>query len=325
MIYLYQKLSATDVRRLGLDSSDPDIEWITVKGNHIPIKKGLSSKEKGSAIREFFENKGKSAPMKRQTNIAYAGSGERYRVPSLTAVGSGEGHAAHGYGLYYAFNPTTAKRYAKKARTLNVKGKSLEDALADVDIKLQTPPMRYFKTSYETKLFREFEKDPAKGKQMLVDGFKSLGQVFRQYVWGDKTATKLEKVAEFLDGLSLEDMSLAAGQVIKVRLPGNKYLLKEGERIYKQSNLVQEAFNKIRETYPKLHSSMNGRQVCSTLLDELGSKKAVSELLEKHGIKGIKYNGRQDGWGFVMFNPKDIVVEGREDIYGKKITGDNNE
>lgn len=41
-----------------LDENDDDITWITVKGNHIPIKKG---QEKGEAIKEFFEKKsGKS-------------------------------------------------------------------------------------------------------------------------------------------------------------------------------------------------------------------------------------------------------------------------
>lgn len=37
-----------------LDENDDDITWITVKGNHIPIKKG---QEKGEAIKEFFEKK----------------------------------------------------------------------------------------------------------------------------------------------------------------------------------------------------------------------------------------------------------------------------
>lgn len=35
-------------------NNSEDIEWITVKGNHIPIKKGQSKKE---AIREFIKDK----------------------------------------------------------------------------------------------------------------------------------------------------------------------------------------------------------------------------------------------------------------------------
>lgn len=46
---------------VALDKED-EVTWITVKGNHIPIKKGQS---KGDAVKEFFESKGnggKSAP-----------------------------------------------------------------------------------------------------------------------------------------------------------------------------------------------------------------------------------------------------------------------
>jgi len=39
--------------------NEKDIEWITVKGTHIPIKKG-ENKEK--AIKAFWETKGKSLP-----------------------------------------------------------------------------------------------------------------------------------------------------------------------------------------------------------------------------------------------------------------------
>lgn len=62
-----------------VDSSDEDITWITVKGNHIPIKKGQN---KGDAIKEFFESKksgssksdkgatSKSAPAKSESKSA---------------------------------------------------------------------------------------------------------------------------------------------------------------------------------------------------------------------------------------------------------------
>jgi len=57
--------------------SDDNIEWITVKGNHIPIKKG---QDKGDAIADFFDKKnktkpkynkdfGKGKPTKNKTNV----------------------------------------------------------------------------------------------------------------------------------------------------------------------------------------------------------------------------------------------------------------
>lgn len=320
MIYFYKRLTAQQVKQFGLDESNPDIEWITVKGNHIPIQKGLSNKEKGEAIRQFFEKKGEQAPMQKQSNVAYAGSGQRYGAPSLSAIGSGEGAAAHGYGLYYAFSPTTARRYAKKARMLSINGKNLRAAAESaLGIKFSYPPMSYFKVAYQTKIYRAFEKDPEQGKQMLVDGFRNVANVFKSYSWGGDTGQNLDKLADWLSKIDTKDIGLAAGQVIKVRLPGNKYLMREGRQIYKQSNWVQEAFKKIQEKIPGLYNGMTGKEAYGRLIKETGSKKAASELLEKYGIKGIKYNGRADGWAFVIFNPKDIDVEGHEDIYGKNL------
>ena len=45
---------------------------------------------------------------------AYAGSRTDYDRPSLTAIGSGEGGQAHGWGLYYALDPIVADFYRQK-------------------------------------------------------------------------------------------------------------------------------------------------------------------------------------------------------------------
>lgn len=44
------------LRQMAVLDSDDDIQWITVKGNHIPIKKGENKEE---AIKSFFESKNK--------------------------------------------------------------------------------------------------------------------------------------------------------------------------------------------------------------------------------------------------------------------------
>lgn len=50
----YRGLKVLSIQRRTLDSSD-DLEWITVKGNHIPIKEGQSTRE---ALSEFYEKVG---------------------------------------------------------------------------------------------------------------------------------------------------------------------------------------------------------------------------------------------------------------------------
>ena len=68
-----------------LDADDTDIEaWITVKGNHIPIKKGQSKEE---AVKSFIESKnggGKSAePKKSNKSTFYKNvSGKQFGTPS---------------------------------------------------------------------------------------------------------------------------------------------------------------------------------------------------------------------------------------------------
>ena len=51
-----------------------------------------------------------------------------------------------------------------------------------------------------------------------------------------------------------------------------------------------------------------GGKIYRDLVKILGSDKAASEMLKKYGIKGITYDGRQDGRCFVIFNPKDVKV-----------------
>ncbi len=50
-----------------VNKNDDDLEWITVKGNHIPIKKGQSKDE---AIKEFLEGKQKESGSNKDADIA---------------------------------------------------------------------------------------------------------------------------------------------------------------------------------------------------------------------------------------------------------------
>lgn len=51
-----------------------------------------------------------------------------------------------------------------------------------------------------------------------------------------------------------------------------------------------------------------GAEIYRELSNYTRSDKTASQLLEKHGIKGITYDGNRDGRCFVIFNPKDVKV-----------------
>lgn len=82
------------MRQMSVLDADDDIQWITVRGNHIPIKSG---EKKEDAIKEFFEKKNKSeggekSPEKSQSKSSGSGNkakaekssgGEKLTVKSI--------------------------------------------------------------------------------------------------------------------------------------------------------------------------------------------------------------------------------------------------
>lgn len=69
-----------------------------------------------------------------RTATVFAGSPTDYIAPMLSAIGTGEGHFAHGWGLYYAVHLGVAERYRQRYQLLGVpslyyKGKPIRNSL----------------------------------------------------------------------------------------------------------------------------------------------------------------------------------------------------
>lgn len=58
-------------------------------------------------------------------------------------------------------------------------------------------------------------------------------------------------------------------------------------------------------------NNYTGREIYQELYEYYGSKKSASKLLEKHGVKGIKYDGERDGIGYVIFKGADAQITRR--------------
>ena len=125
-----------------------------------------------------------------------------------------------------------------------------------------------------------------------------------------------------------------AGQLFKVNIPENDVLLDEQKYFNEQPKKVQKALRKIaddltdeqienlgydsknpqqREAAKKFLKDMifdnnvTGQGIYETISDLTGGNtKEASLLLNKYGIKGITYDGRQDGIGYVIFDDKGI-------------------
>lgn len=115
--------------------------------------------------------------------------------------------------------------------------------------------------------------------------------------------------------------AIPQGQVHEVEIPENPYLLDEQLPFSEQSEFVKDAIRKLNnenvndildddttgeDIYGELANSINKENGYN--LSQKEAEKRASQTLGKLGIKGITYDGRQDGRCFVIFNPDDVEV-----------------
>ena len=239
---------------------------------------------------------------------AFAGSRVDYDKPSLEAIGTGEGAQAHGWGLYYALNKDVAENYREKFTTqgFGKRVKSVKYNGKEIDDNATKTSLIGLKNT---------------NKENAIDLIK------RQIKYADdETRGKWEKLKDFIENVdeSKIDVIYEKGQVHEVDIPENTYLLDEELTFRNQSEFVQNQLKKLvseenltdkfeiyqSEENPKYNilENSDGEEIYKTISKALGSDKSASQLLEKYGIKGITYDGRQDGRCFVIFNPEDVRV-----------------
>lgn len=263
-----------------------------------PGDKGLTSElsEDGLSISQTSENV--NNPLYQS---AFAGSRVDYDTPSLEAIGTGEGNQAHGWGLYYALNKDVAESYRK-----TFVGESTDTNLGLANYYLR-------KNEFDVGLAIDaLQEDVYNGKRDA----ETAKEIFEY--WENTSQSELEQNAR------------RKGQVHEVDLPENPYLLDEDTAVWQQSDIVKDGISNLvdklsdeqvgqlqvgqydvaekREILKSNLQSETGRKLYKTLTNVLGSKQAASEMLESVGIKGITYDGNQDGRCFVIFNPADVKV-----------------
>ena len=272
---------------------------------------------------------------------AYAGSRVDYDKPSLDAIGSGEGHAAHGWGLYYAKNKDVASGYRDKfvpsegyiITELKINGidyieyfgkfgwnKSTLANDIEYDIKLNV--CKYV-----------IEQKKRTIKQSMIKVLKAFYEDIDYYISRFAQGEEIKRLEEnrvsienIINNLSeLPDSAftykITKGQIHKVELPEDEFLLDEDKDFDEQSKYIQNALTKLytekilkpeivkRNKKMKLSQvSGTGKEIYDYISDEKGGKKNASLLLNQYGIKGITYDGRVDGRCYVIFNPDDVKV-----------------
>ena len=243
---------------------------------------------------------------------AFAGSRVDYDRPSLEAIGSGEGAQAHGWGLYYALNKDVAEWYKEtfienndivfKGKTYSIEKNNTEYAVLN-QLKSKDRKISQLKQDYEESI-RDLDEYIAEAREAKQEYF------VKEYLGQKQDAEKALNLLNTISESDIENIKKVGGQVHEVEIPENPYLLNEQELLSKQPPFVKKALKAVaKEIGVKWDSNhTNGKYIYDNIINVLGTKKAASQLLEKHGIKGITYDGKQDGRCFVIFNSDDVKV-----------------
>lgn len=249
----------------------------------------------------------------------------------------GEGAQSHGLGLYMAEDRDTAIGYrgrANKTPVVKLGGKTIDykemgfsslDELIDEVYELRennplgdTP--KSILNSFSQKLdYWRAESEKARKEIALGKGYgaENLKEAQEQIAYIEEDAKKLQKWAKvFGEGQTIKDLKVVNGfgrvfDWLHNMKPDE--LLDEQLRFSKQNAEVKKKLRKLFKDNGKdlaelmktgyVRGNPTGDQIYAEVQSVLahGSEAEASRLLSKHGIRGITYDGRQDGRCFVSF------------------------
>ena len=221
---------------------------------------------------------------------------------SLKYLGTGEGAQVHGWGLYFAKSREVGEGYRNKLNLDNdkyyiVNGKeiSLYDTNAYLDLssssKIAIGALRLHKDN----------------------AMKAISELESwQYITNEE---KINAIELLKDGkVKGSEKNKHGGHLYHVQIPDEDVMLDEQKTFEEQPQKVREAVKKIYdEIVPNkigtLNEFKNGNDIYGDLLRLFQDSKTVSETLNTYGIKGITYDGQQDGRCYVVFddNAVDII------------------
>lgn len=270
---------------------------------------------------------------------AWHGSPHIFRSFDLGAIGTGEGAQAHGWGLYFAQDRKIAEGYKER----------LEGKLPP---RIVTPSATYENVYGDLTNLTTGEK--IQGESLwdiaLIQFVRAGGDIQKAIEVVEKTlamqdltdqqrdiAEKIREIYHTEGSEWLYDKRNAPGSLFQVEIPDNDVLLDEQKTLDEQPEKVKQAIREYYRSRPDNYISddtdfdlggSSGRDFYKDVVFQMrkeGSKtpeRDASELLNQYGVKGITYEGGQDGRCFVVFDDKAIsVIETyNQAVNGGKVT-----
>lgn len=253
---------------------------------------------------------------------AWHGSPHDFDEFDLGAIGTGEGNQAHGWGLYFAKNREVAQAY--------------KDVLGIDSVEIISGDTKY-------RLNDDIEWYDNKTKS-IVDAESPLSMALTTLSEEGESTKAIKNLTDFINSKKDNKSDYALAQIkraeqaiqllkdnhfdthqwntmFEVDIPENEHLLNEQKNIEEQSHTVKKAISKISNEINSSvlnNSKLSGKEFYKLLSKELGGDRLASKYLNEHGIKGITYEGIEDGRCYVVFDDKAIKVIAK---YNQSING----
>lgn len=282
-----------------------------------------------SILQEYLEkvNSRANSPINKAVLLqrAWHGTPHDFAKFDLGAIGSGEGGQAHGWGLYFAGDKEVSERYKERLSahlsvyTVGREKYTISDNRHNM-LDKNGNVVEDYKQFFFDELRKTGNKEDAikalkeKAKDWRKDGYKAEAALFT-------------KAAQWAKSKEV-NIDIRDGKLFEVEIPDDDVLLDEQKKFGEQPEKVQAALRKLisESETAKKHPAfaeqiyeVDGRRIYGIVsgLAEGDAPKGVnldninrlgSELLNEYGIKGITYNGGQDGRCYVVFDDKAISV-----------------
>lgn len=232
---------------------------------------------------------------------AYHGSPYTFDHFDFGFIGTGEGAQGHGWGLYFAQDKQIAKTY-KDTLSHHMYG--------DNDLQFNEEALNKLYSTLSDKAHTEADYDKLSVIENILithtedDVLNNSDEMFDTEAikwWKTQRERYLNK--EYKESTLFE-----------VDIPEDDVLLDEKRNINEQPKKVQQAVRKMYRSLGYKTSALKyvtGKEFYDTVAAEKGGQKEASEFINEHGIKGITYDGGNDGKCFVVFDDKAIQIINR--------------
>ena len=246
----------TKTRTIRVSNEDKDIDWITVKGTHVPIKKGES---KGEAVEKFFEDKGRKfyrgSVVHKDTIDGLKKAKDKHGETMKYWESEGKkNHKEKGYADFVKKEIEAQKQYAKR----------LDESIADIS--------------------RDFEIDPEDiGMNKEFDDWKKSKQPAKKAKETYADTSEIEGAEVFKDG---DDYVVLYANGTKTREFSSKTEADKFAKSLSKQPAKQESEEKAHRIATNLFSAINTSQFTDAQLKSLISSFIYDEAdnLDDDGV-----------------------------------------